>query len=154
MPTTLKQVGDVLIRSKCENVTCADIFTVAPHAFPAQHVALFLRSLFNSIFKHWRCVDKIKIVLESVLLTFSLCFLSAQHVALFLRSLFNSIHLICFNKECTVEPTSDSYQVTVTTEIGYEQLLSCNKIIETMDRNVQCSLTERYVPTYMACQEA
>ena len=94
------------------------------------------------ILKHWRCVDKIKIVLESVLLTFSLCFLSAQHVALFLRSLFNSILLICFNKECTVDPTSDCYKVTVATEIGMR-----NEIFETINMSI---ISISYLTAFLA----
>ena len=50
LATLANSTGDVLKCSKCAtSVSCADIFTLAPRAFPTQHLPLFLRSLFNSI---------------------------------------------------------------------------------------------------------
>ena len=50
LATLANSTGDMLKCSKCAtSVSCADIFTLAPRAFPTQHLPLFLRSLFNSI---------------------------------------------------------------------------------------------------------
>ena len=50
LATLANSTGDVLKCSKCAtSVSCADIFTLAPRAFPTQHLPLFLPSLFNSI---------------------------------------------------------------------------------------------------------
>ena len=47
--TPLATLANSTVLKCATSVSCADIFTLAPRAFPTQHLPLFLRSLFNSI---------------------------------------------------------------------------------------------------------